>query len=81
MRGASYVFRLGRQDRQNIALNAATDADVRELYWFAGASFIGSSRPGETLFWQPPSAGHYLLRAVDDHGRSDERPLEIGLVQ
>jgi penicillin-binding protein 1C len=81
LRGASYVLRLGRQDRQTIALSAVTDADVRTLYWFAGADFLGSSRPGEPLFWQPVSAGSYALRAVDDHGRSDERPLDVGQVQ
>ena len=81
LRGASYVLRLGRQDRQTIALSAVTDADVRMLYWFAGDDFLGSSKPGEPLFWQPVSAGSYALRAVDDHGRSDERPLDVGQVQ
>ena len=81
LRGASYVLRLGRQDRQTIALSAVTDADVRTLYWFAGDDFLGSSKPGEPLFWQPVSAGSYALRAVDDHGRSDQRPLDVGQVQ
>jgi penicillin-binding protein 1C len=75
------VLRLGQQDRQTIALSAVTDADVRTLYWFAGADFLGSSKPGEPLFWQPVSAGSYAVRAVDDHGRSDERPLDVGQVQ
>jgi penicillin-binding protein 1C len=79
LRGAAYVLRLGRQDRQTIALSAVTDADVRALYWFAGEDFLGSSKPGEPLFWQPASAGNYNLRAVDDHGRSDERPLDVRL--
>ena len=80
MRGASYVLRLGRQDRQTIALSAVTDADVRMLYWFAGDDFLGNSKPGQPLFWQPISAGSYALRAVDDQGRSDERVLEIKLI-
>ena len=74
-------MRLSQQDRQTIALSAVTDADVRALYWFAGENYIGSSKPGETLFWEPASAGSYALRAVDDLGRSDERPLEVGLIQ
>ena len=81
LRGASYVLRLRQTDRQTIALSAVTDADVQTLYWFAGDAFVGSSTPGETLFWQPGSAGSYALRAVDDRGRSDERPLEVKLVQ
>lgn len=81
LRGASYILRLNRSDqqtdRQTIALTAVTDADVRTLYWFAGSAFVGSSKAGEALFWQPASAGSVILRAVDDHGRSDERSLEI----
>lgn len=81
LRGASYVLRVSQQDRQTIALSAVTDADVHALYWFADGAFIGSSKPGESLFWQPSSAGSYTLRAVDDRGRSDERPLDVGLTQ
>jgi penicillin-binding protein 1C len=81
LRGESYVMRLSRQDRQTIALSAVTDADVRTLYWFAGGAFIGSTKPVETLFWQPSSAGGYDLRAVDDRGRSDERALDVRLEQ
>jgi penicillin-binding protein 1C len=80
LRGASYVLRLSRQDRQTIALSAVADADVRMLYWFAGDEFIGSSKPGETLFWQPATAGSYDLRAVDDLGRGDERGLAVSLI-
>jgi penicillin-binding protein 1C len=73
-------MRLTQQDRQNIALTAVTDADVRALYWFIDDAFIGSSKPGETIFWQPVSAGNFRLRAVDDHGRGDERPVDVRLV-
>ncbi|WP_236027680.1 MULTISPECIES: hypothetical protein [Burkholderia] len=33
------------------------------------------------LFWQPRTAGSYAVRVVDDHGRSDQRPLAVGLAQ
>jgi penicillin-binding protein 1C len=33
------------------------------------------------LTWQPVQAGNYQLRVVDDHGRSDARSLEVGVVQ
>ncbi|HKQ11691.1 MAG TPA: penicillin-binding protein 1C [Rhizomicrobium sp.] len=81
LRGSSYVMRVSRQDRKSIALNAVTDADVRTLYWFVDGAFAGGGKPGESLFWQPASAGSYRLRVVDDHGRSDERPLEVKLVE
>ena len=80
LRGSSYVMRLTQQDRQQIALNAVTDADVRILYWFVDDGFVGSTKPGDVFFWQPPGAGNFRLRAVDDHGRSDERPLDVRLI-
>ena len=79
LRGSSYVMRSTQRDRQRIALIAVTDADVRTLYWFIDDAFAGSSKPGEAFFWQPASAGSFRLRAVDDHGRSDERLLDIKL--
>jgi len=81
LRGSSYVMRVSRQDRQSIAFSAVTDADVRILYWFVDGAFAGSTKPGETLFWQPTSAGSYRLRAVDDQGRSDERLLDVRLTE
>ncbi len=81
LRGSAYVIRLAQTDRQRIALNAAADADARALYWFVDDAFVGRSAPGEPLYWQPRSAGEYRVRAVDDRGRSDERPLDVRLVR
>jgi len=52
-----------------IPLRAKTDADVREIYWFADKSFIGKSRAADMLSWKS-SRGSYQLIALDDHGRS-----------
>ena len=41
----------------------------------------GRSAPGQALGWQPPQAGTYRVRVVDDHGRSDSRALTVGLVE
>jgi penicillin-binding protein 1C len=51
------------------------------LYWFVDEDFVGTAKPGETLFWQPITAGEYTLRAVDDRGRADSRRLRIDVVQ
>ena len=80
-RGSAYVMRLSQPDQQRIALSAVADADVRAIYWFADDSYIGRSSPREALFWQPPVAGSYRLRAIDDRGRSDERPVEVKVVE
>jgi penicillin-binding protein 1C len=63
-----------------MALSAVADADTRVLYWFVDEAYAGRAAPGETLYWHPPAAGAYRVRVVDDHGRSDERPLALTLV-
>jgi penicillin-binding protein 1C len=54
---------------REIPLRAKTDADVREVYWFADKTFIGKSSASEMLGWKS-SPGNYQLIALDDHGRS-----------
>ena len=80
-RGSDYAMRLSEPGTTRIAFNAIADADVLSLYWFVDESYVGRTTPGEPLFWQPPSAGVYRVRSVDDHGRSDARPLTVRLEQ
>lgn len=79
LRGSAYVMQLDQPERSRIAFNAATDADAHALYWFVDNAFVGQSAPGTPLYWQPSTAGKFRVRAVDDHGRADERPLDIRL--
>jgi penicillin-binding protein 1C len=75
--GTSYVLRLNDPKPPEIALAAALDASARELHWFAGESYLGSSAGNTTLAWNPATAGRYLIRAIDDHGRSDSREVRV----
>ena len=59
-----------------IPLRAKTDADVREIYWFAGKAFIGKAPPQEVISWKA-SAGRYELTALDDHGRSVSSAITV----
>ena len=52
-----------------IPLQAKTDADVRDIYWFAGKTFLGKCTAAEVLAWKS-APGDYELTALDDHGRS-----------
>jgi len=79
-RGNAYAIRLAQGVHQLVAFSAIADADARVLYWFVNESYVGRSAPGEALYWQAPNAGDYRVRVVDDRGRSDERPLELTLV-
>ncbi|HLY06007.1 MAG TPA: hypothetical protein VKR31_09690, partial [Rhizomicrobium sp.] len=78
-RGSAYVIRFAQSAHQPVAFSAVADADARVLYWFVNESYVGRSAPGEALYWQAPNAGDYRVRVVDDHGRSDERPLSLAL--
>jgi penicillin-binding protein 1C len=33
------------------------------------------------LYWQPRTAGSYSVRAIDDHGRVDQRSLQVDLIE
>ncbi|PYL65127.1 MAG: hypothetical protein DMF20_09290, partial [Verrucomicrobia bacterium] len=46
-----------------------TDADVREIYWFAGNTFIARTNPQDVVTWKA-APGSYELTALDDHGRA-----------
>ncbi|HUX82573.1 MAG TPA: penicillin-binding protein 1C [Halothiobacillus sp.] len=78
--GSVYALRLSDPTQARIPLAATTDADVVRVYWFAGRSYLGQTAAGQTLFWSPEQPGSYTLRAVDDHGRADERLLRVARV-
>jgi penicillin-binding protein 1C len=80
-RATRYTLRLSHPEQVELELAATVDADVARLYWFAGDSYLGSTAPGTTLNWTPDRAGHFRLSVVDDHGRHDEREIDVALVQ
>jgi membrane carboxypeptidase/penicillin-binding protein PbpC len=68
--GSAYeVLNSESSRKQGIPLRAKTDADVREVYWFADKTFIGKSAAADILSWKS-GPGRYELTALDDHGRS-----------
>lgn len=81
LRGSIYTLRLKQLDEARIPFTATSDADVHALYWFVDDAYIGRSAPTESMYWQPRTAGRYSVRVVDDHGRADQRLLEVNLVE
>src|SRR5262245_37558306 len=55
--------------RKTIPLRAKADADVHEIFWFAGKQFVGKAAPNQVLEWTA-AAGDYEITALDDHGRA-----------
>ncbi len=71
-----YSRRITDSNNQIILLNASADADVKKLYWFIDNDFLGAVTPNQYLPWHE-QAGNYMVRVIDDHGRSDEQQLIV----
>jgi len=81
VRGSVYAVRIKQSADTRIAFNATADASAHALYWFVNDAYAGKTAAGEAMFWQPPTAGEYNVRVVDDHGRNDQRRLQVQLVE
>ena len=77
LRGVAYTLRLAQP--ASIALRAHSTGSAGKIFWFADQALIGQTRSGEALAWNPPAAGNYTLRAVDEQGASDTRELKVEL--
>jgi penicillin-binding protein 1C len=80
-REVSYTIRASKEgEEKTLPLMAVTDADSREVYWFMDEKFLGKAKSGETFFWEP-KPGDFVVRVVDDHGRSDSRGIAVLVVE
>ncbi|MDO5537305.1 MAG: penicillin-binding protein 1C [Desulfovibrionaceae bacterium] len=59
-----------------IVLEAHAAADAQNVFWFSGSVLIGVTVPGEPLLHHA-LPGEYVLRAVDDTGRSSTLALHV----
>jgi penicillin-binding protein 1C len=83
-RGIVYNIRAALEKKpdnnEKIALMAVTDADTVEVYWFIDERYLGKVQRNEPFFWQP-EPGSFIVRVVDDHGRSNARNVEVVIVE
>jgi penicillin-binding protein 1C len=79
LRNVTYTLRAGESLRnQSIALETNVAGDVRDVFWFDGAALIAKTPVSHGAFaWRPATAGLHLIRAIDDHGRTAERDVEV----
>ena len=73
LRAVTYTTRISNP--VPIALRA--EAPRGKLFWFADGAFLGQANAGEGLAWQPPRAGRFVLRAVDEAGQADSRDVNV----
>jgi penicillin-binding protein 1C len=77
--GMEYHLRLEGGEAK-VPMQAHAEAAVRNVYWFVDKTYVGSTTPGETLFW-PAKPGRYQVSAVDDVGHSTTRALVVATVE
>lgn len=63
-----------------LPLRASADGSARMLYWFVDETFIGKALPTEVLDWEM-RPGNFVVRVIDDRGRSSSIRLRVGVVQ
>ena len=73
--GVSYTLRPGKGN-ETLAFLAETDGDAHEVFWYLGKRFAGRSASGRPWLWKM-EPGTFVVRAVDDRGRSDAQTLRV----
>lgn len=81
LKNAVYKLRVNNQKNEKISLKATADGEVKELYWFIGNNFLGSSPVNASIDWVPIQSGMFKITVIDDLGRSDNRKLKIDLLE
>lgn len=77
LRGVIHMRRLN--NAEPVYLRAEAGSNSTALLWFVDNTLVGRNKPGESLAWSAPQAGKYLVRVVDDQGRSDSREIKFEL--
>ncbi len=78
--GVVYSLRASNIKEERVPLSAVVDGDARIVHWFVSEEYLGESLSGRPFFWSPRS-GSFVVRAVDDHGRSTKRNVVVQLVE
>ena len=76
LRAETYTSRISNP----VAISLRAESQRGKLYWFANDAFLGEAAAGEGLAWQPPRAGRFVLRAVNEAGLADSRDINVELV-
>jgi penicillin-binding protein 1C len=75
LHGVAYTLRPGKGN-ETIAFLAETDGDAHEVFWYVGKRFAGKTPSGRPWLWKM-EPGTFVVRAVDDRGRSDAQTLHV----
>ena len=80
LRAVTYTSRLSQMLPISLRAEGSGGGNRSKLFWFSNDAFIGEAGAGETLAWNPPHAGRFVLRVVDEAGRADSREVAVEVV-
>jgi len=77
----TYLFRYANAgSSEALPLSAVADGGVRALYWFMNDEYLGKRERDQPLLWKM-RPGSFVVRAVDDQGRTDSRAFRVEVAQ
>ncbi len=79
-KAVTYMSRLSGMVPIPLRAEGNSGGNRGKLFWFSNDAFVGAARAGESLAWNPPRAGRYVLRVVDEAGRADSRDVAVDMV-
>ncbi len=83
LRAVTYTSRLSNMVPISLRAEASSGnsgGNHGKLFWFSNDAFVGEAKAGEALAWNPPRAGRYVVRVVDEAGRADSRDVSVEVV-
>ena len=80
LRAVTYTSRLSQMLPISLRAEGSGGGNRSKLFWFSNDAFVGQASAGETLAWNPPHAGRFVLRVVDEAGRADSREVAVEVV-
>ncbi len=80
LRAVTYTSRLSNMVPISLRAEGNSGSNRGKLFWFSNDAFVGEANAGESLAWNPPRAGRYVLRVVDEAGRADSRDVAVEIV-
>ncbi len=78
--GTTYSLRSQVENSKLIPFEGNYDSSAEELFWFVNNEFIGKSREGKALLWKA-RAGKFVVKAIDNLGRSVNREMKVQYVE
>lgn len=77
MRYVVYLQKSQRSTKEStIPFIATVDGDVKIIYWFVNKQYVGSVNGMKTLWWNA-QPGEFVVRAIDDQGRTSAVNLSV----